>query len=53
VDLRVAFVRDAMLRLHPEKKNLHSRIGAALIIGLLNYLTFDGGSAMIEAQRPL
>jgi hypothetical protein len=28
-------VRDAMLPLHPEKKNLHSRIGAALIIGLL------------------
>jgi hypothetical protein len=53
VDLRVAFVRDVMLRLHPEKKNLHSRIGAALIIGLLNYLTLDGGSAMIEAQRPL
>jgi hypothetical protein len=42
-----------MLRLQPEKKNLHSRIGAALIIGLLNHLTFDGSSAMIEAQRPL
>jgi hypothetical protein len=49
VDLRVAFVRDAMLPLHPEEKNPHPRIGAALIIGLLNYLTFEGGSAMIEA----